>query len=99
MHAIARAKERYGLDLTVEDLRRLEKQCQNKSTVLASGNGRRVQLVEHAGIAMKAVVSVESGLIVTLLGKDQNVWDKKKPGKMRRRKNVKRYVASKGTKQ
>lgn len=99
MHAIARAKERYGLEITYGDLRAMEGQCRDKATVMKDMGRSRVHLVEHAGVAMKAVYDPESRIIVTFLAKDHNIWNKKRPGKQPRRKNVKRHCAGKGTKQ
>lgn len=99
MHPIARAKERYGVEITFRDLRALEKQCLDKSTVMKDTGRVRVHLVEHAGVAMKAVYDPASRLICTFLAKDHNIWNKKRPGKQPRRKNVKRYGTGKGTKQ
>lgn len=88
MHAILRARERYGIELTREDLAALAEQCRNKRTILVDHGCRSIHLVEHAGTAMKAVFGPAQGRIFTFLARDHGL---KFRGKQRGRKNCKRH--------
>lgn len=71
MHAIARARERYGVELTRESLAALAKQCRNGRSVLVADFGcRSVHLVDHSGTVMKVVYAPTNDVIVTFLARE-----------------------------
>lgn len=73
-HVMERAKERYGLNLTADDIRLLCWDCQNKRGVLLSrfdrGTAAERWLVQLHGVAMIAIYIPSVNRIRTVLPKD-----------------------------
>lgn len=70
-HAALRAKERYGIELTNDDLREMSKVCQGntwqRDYKKDLGFGKHHIHVEYKGIWWNIVYSSESKIIVTIL--------------------------------
>ena len=89
-HAIERAKQRYGVDLTMADLNEIREAILTGKSVLM---GRREEfsssthLVKHKGVAMKAIFSDEHEIIISFADKGQNLGRKDRKASKFGRKN------------
>lgn len=87
-HAAMRARERYGVELTFEDLDRIEGQCRRREGLLV----RDVVHAEHWLIAVRGCPMVfvfvrQEGRVVTVLERDHFCRHRlKDPGKTARQK-------------
>lgn len=90
VHAISRARERYGVELTIEDLQAGEVDiASGKSMKMGDGEGgTSIHVLRIGGIAMRAVVT-GAGLIGTILPLGARLggrYPHRKNGKHRRRR-------------
>lgn len=73
-HAISRAKERYGLDLSIEDLGKIKYMiCSNQSVIKLINNVgecRQVHSLKYQGKKIFPVYDERSGLIVTFYSEE-----------------------------
>lgn len=69
IHAIERARERYGLDLTVDDLKAIVSACAAGDGVLLGrvGDGLERWLVRSKGAALVALVNIPEKFVVSIL--------------------------------
>ena len=94
-HAITRARERYGLELTTRDLAALARQCLNPRTLIRrEARNRFVHLVEHEGTAvLVGTMTNKKGRIriQTFLKPGYTLRQHQLKGKQRRSPNKKRF--------
>ena len=95
-HAIARAKERYSVNLTFDDLRQLEQQILDKASVCMNSRlspGAELHMVKHDATVLAAVFMRMDRVITTFLPRDcfhgaQPEHLRKKPQKRKRKKHI-----------
>ncbi len=94
-HAVTRAREHYGLELTAADLRIIALRCQAGRDVvlMARHRDRSVYLVRYKDKAMKAVVT-RDGYVKTFLAPHYRL--KYITGKPKRQRNKKRHFGGRG---
>lgn len=75
MHAIDRAKERYGLDLEVRDLRNIAERIRaDKGVLIAShDDGSSVWLIKVSGVLVRLVMCKDLKLVLTFLPANSKV--------------------------
>lgn len=68
LHAARRAAARYGVTLSISDYNHLVKQIQSSEAqfIARQSSTRSIFLVEHAGVAMKAVYQPGIGILTVL---------------------------------
>lgn len=94
-HSIQRARERYGLSLTVKDMARLRDACRDRKGVylgLAIGNDRPAErwLMQVQGATVIVLYSRPGDFVLTFLPQDDRVAKRRreKAGKRRQRRSA-----------
>lgn len=93
-HLIQRAKERYGLDITFDDVKRMEDAIKQGRAIKgrSSGQRRKIYYVACHGRTCRVVYDTEAdegrGLVVTILPPSGFLPKRHKRGKKHRRRNV-----------
>ena len=82
-HAITRARERYGVELSLRGLTKLRNACRDrKGIMLRTRDGGEWWAVLHANLALIAVFDRQANRVVTILPRDAACTSsRKKPGK------------------
>lgn len=104
-HAIARASERYGIDVTIDNLKQAEKDCRDKTAVFVAQeyNGAERFFVKIGDKVLIAVYKRLRDRIITFLPATNvpltRKYKKKKPRKYRTGRRARPSAVVRGAKQ